>query len=76
MASVNGRQDPYLATLDISTSEHLKLYNKLFLGIPENARYALTRYKFTEFYQEMVDAVSKFVFKSALHIITAIEIST
>ena len=27
-AQVDGIQDPYLATLELSTSEHLKIYNK------------------------------------------------
>ena len=31
-APVDGIQDPYLATLELSTSEHLKLYNKAIFG--------------------------------------------
>ena len=48
---VDGLQDPYLATLDMATSEHLKIYNKKIVGIPESERYDLTRYKWTDFYQ-------------------------
>ena len=44
-APVDGFQDPCLATLDLSTSEHLKLYNKAIVGIPESDRYYLTRSK-------------------------------
>ena len=43
-----------------STSENINLYNKVIVGIPESDRYDLTRYKWTEFYQELEDAVSTF----------------
>ena len=39
---VNGLQDPYLATLEISTSEHFNIYNKAIVGLPESDRYDLT----------------------------------
>ena len=42
-------QDHYLDTLDLSTSEHLKLHNKEIVGIPESDRYDLTRSKWTDF---------------------------
>ena len=38
-------QDPYLVTLNITISEHLKLYNKAVVGLTENERYDLTRSK-------------------------------
>ena len=44
-------QDPYLATLNPTTSEHLKLYNKEIFGLPKIDRYALNRSKCTDFYQ-------------------------
>ena len=52
-APVNRLQDPYLDTLDLSTSEHLDIYNKEIFGIPESDRYDLTRYNWTDFYQEL-----------------------
>ena len=57
---VESLQDSYLSTLNISTSEHLKLYNKAIVGLPESDRYDLTRSKWTKFYQELEDDVSKF----------------
>ena len=48
---VDGIQDHYLATLDLSTYEHLKLYNKAIFGLPESDWYDLTRSKWTDFYQ-------------------------
>ena len=35
---VEGLQDPYLATLYLTTSEHIKLYNKSIFGLPERYR--------------------------------------
>ena len=67
---VDGIQDPYLATLNISTSENIKFYNKAIIGLPESDRYDLTRYKGNDFYQELVDSVSTFGFKSAVLIVT------
>ena len=46
-APADGIQDPYLVTLDLSTYEHLKLYNKAILGIPESDSCDLTRCKWT-----------------------------
>ena len=48
---VDGLQDPYLDTLELSTYEHLKLYNKAVVGLPESDRYDLIRSKWTDFYQ-------------------------
>ena len=62
-APVDGLQDLYLQTLDLSTSEHLKLYNKEIVGLPESDRYDLTRSKWTDFYQELKDSISTFGFK-------------
>ena len=69
-APVDGLQKPYLDTLDLSTSKHLKLYNKAIFGLPESDRYDLTRSKRTDFYQELEDGVSKFGFKSEFLIFT------
>ena len=70
-APVDGLQDPYLETLYLSTSEHLKLYNKAIFGLPESDWYDLTRSKWTDFYQEFEDYISKFGFKPAVLILTA-----
>ena len=63
-APVDRIQGPYLATLEFSTSEHLKLYNKAIVGLPESDRYDITISKRTDFYQELEETVSSFVFKS------------
>ena len=41
-APADGLQDPNLETLEISTSEHLKLYNKAIVGLTESDRYDFT----------------------------------
>ena len=41
VAPVDGLQDPYLAILDLYTSEHLKLYNKEFVGLPKSGHLKL-----------------------------------
>ena len=46
----DGLQDPYLDTLNMTTSNHLKLYNKGIVGLPENNRFDLTRSNLTDFY--------------------------
>ena len=51
MAAGDGIQDPFLDILNISTLEHLKLYNKAVVGLPENYSYDLNRFKWTGFYQ-------------------------
>ena len=52
IVEVDGLQDPYLETINISTSEHLNIYNKAIVGIQEIDRYDLNRSKWTDFYQE------------------------
>ena len=49
MASADGIKDPYLATIDLYTSENIKLYNKAIVGLTESDRYDLTRSKWTNF---------------------------
>ena len=70
---VDGLQDPYLSTIDLYTSENLKLYRKAIFGLPESDRYDLTRFKWTDFYQELEDEVSTFRLKSSVLIVIAIE---
>ena len=48
---VIGLHDPYLAILNLSTYEHIKLYKKAITWIPESDRYDLDRSKWTDFYQ-------------------------
>ena len=50
-ATVDALQDPYLEILDLYTSEHINIYNKAIVGLPESYRYDLIRYKWTDFYQ-------------------------
>ena len=45
----NGIQDPYLTTLDLFTSKHLKIYNKAIVGLTESDRYDHTRSKWSDF---------------------------
>ena len=71
MAAADELLHPYLVILNISTSEHLKLYNKAFLGLPESVRYDLTRSKWNDFYQELKNYASIFGFKVACFIVTA-----
>ena len=63
-ALMDGILDPYWDTLDLSTYEHIKLYNKAIIGLPESDRYNFTRSKWTDFYQKLEDVVSIFEFKS------------
>ena len=51
LTAEDGLQDPYLVILNLSTSEHLKLYNNEHFRLPESDRYDLNRSKWTEFYQ-------------------------
>ena len=53
MAEYDSLQYPYLATLYLNTSEHIKLYNKAINGLSESDRYDLTRSKWTDLYQEL-----------------------
>ena len=68
---MDGLQELYLDTLELSTSEHLKINNKAIFGLPGSDRYDLTRSKWTGFYQELENVVSIFGFKSAVLIVTA-----
>ena len=45
MAASDGLHGSYLSVLNISISDHFKLYNKAIVGIPESHRYDPTRYK-------------------------------
>ena len=65
-----GLQEPYPDILDLATSEKLKLYKKSIVGLPQSNRYYLTISEWTDFYQELEDAVSTFVLKGAVLIIT------
>ena len=58
-----------MATLDLSVSEHLKLYKKAIFGLPESDWYDLNRSKWTDFYQEFCYSVSTFGFKSEVLIV-------
>ena len=62
----NALHDPYLANLNLNTSEHLKLYNKAIFGLPESDRYNITRFKWTGFYQELENSVSTIGFKASV----------
>ena len=50
-APADSLQDHYLEIIHLSTSEHLKIYNKAIVGLTENKRYDMTISKQTEFYQ-------------------------
>ena len=41
--------DPYLSTLYITTPDHINIYNKAIIGLPEIERYELTISKWTDF---------------------------
>ena len=41
-ATADGTQDPYLATLNMTTSENLKLHNKAIIGLTDSDMYDLT----------------------------------
>ena len=71
VAPVDGIQDPYLSILYLYASEHLYLYNKAIVRLPESYRYGLTRSKWADFYQELEDSVSKFVFKAEVLVLNA-----
>ena len=62
-------QYSYLSIIYLSTSEHINIYNKEIVRLPESDRYDLTRSKWTDFYQEFEDAVSTFKFKSEILIV-------
>ena len=66
MPAADSLKDPYLVTLDLKTSEHLKLYNKAITGLSESDRYNLTSSKWADFYQELEYYVTKCVFNAAV----------
>ena len=68
---VGGLQDSYLATLELSTSGHLNIYNKEIVGLPEIDSYDITISKWTDLYQELENDVSTFIFKWFVLIVTA-----
>ena len=72
---VDGIQYPYLATLYLTTSENIKLYNETIFGLPESNRYDLTISKWTGFYQELEDDLFIFGFKAAVLIVASIYIN-
>ena len=72
-ALAGGIKFPYLSILYLATSEHLKLYKKSTFCRTESDNYDLTRSKWTEFYQELEDDVSKFGFKAAVLIVIDID---
>ena len=43
MSALDWLHDLYLDTLDLKTSEHLKLYNKAILGLPDSYSYDPTK---------------------------------
>ena len=42
--------DPYLFALNMTTSEHLKIYNKAIFGLPEKNRYDIKSSNWTVLY--------------------------
>ena len=73
MDEADGKQDPYMDTIYLKTLEHMKFYNKDIFGLTGDGMCDLTTSKWTYFYQELEDAVSTFGFKTAYHIVTAID---
>ena len=72
---IDGLQEIYLNTLNLNTLEYLKLYNKAIVYLSENNRYDLTRSTWTDFYQVLDDAVSKFRTKVVVYILRARDVS-
>ena len=64
--------DPYPVILYIYTAQHLKIYSKEISGLAESDRYDMTKYKWTEFDQELEDAVSTSRSKEAVMIFMVI----
>ena len=59
-----------MAIINLSTSEHLNLYNKGTVGLPESDRYYLNICKRIDFYYYLEDDVSTFGFKASVLIVT------
>ena len=74
-SSADGIQDPYLDTLNLTTSDHLNIYNNAIIGLPENNRYDLISSKWTIFYQQFEDTVSTFGFKVAAQIVSTTDLN-
>ena len=70
MASSDSLQYPYLDTLYLNTSEHLKIYKNSITGLSERDRYDLTSSKCTYFYQDLEDFVAKFGFNAEVKVVT------
>ena len=66
MAKYDNLQDPYLATLDLKTSEYLTLYIKAITRLSDNDRYDIKSSKWIYFYQELEYDVSTFGFNAAV----------
>ena len=48
-ATLDDLQGPYLDILDLAISDHIKLYNKAIVGLPESDGFDLTRSKWNDF---------------------------
>ena len=72
MTAVDGLKDYYLTILSIYTSKYINFYDKAIVGLPESDRYDLTRSKWTDFYQELENAIFKFGFKAEVLMVTYI----
>ena len=64
-------QGPHMATLDITTSKNLNLYNKKQFALPEKDRYDLTTSKCTDLYKELENVLFIFGFEEAFMIVTS-----
>ena len=71
MSAVDGIQEPDLVTIVFSTSEHINIYKKEMVGLPESDRYDLTRSQCADFHQDLKDDISTFGLKIAVLIVTA-----
>ena len=74
MTNQDGLQDPHLDTINLYTSEDLKIYNKAIIWLPESVRYDLIIYKWTNFYQlwiilyQLLDSKQQFwLWKTEIH---------
>ena len=60
-----------MATLSLTILEHLKLYNKAIIRLPQSDSYELTRSKWNVLNQNLEYAVSTFGFKTSVQIVIA-----
>ena len=58
MATSDGVQNSYLFNMENFNTYHLKIYNKVTVGLPEKDRCDLTRSKWKYLCQEPEDAIS------------------